>query len=116
MRKNRFSAASLLLALLFAIESRAQQQAPSQPQSNPAPTSSRVARENYDPLLDLPPLPHTTITLIGGTVVSLNEIMNRMVVEPFGGKQKLKVAFDSRTHFYENGKPITERLDRKSVV
>jgi len=109
MRKNRFSAASLLLALLFAIESRAQQQAPSQPQSNPAPTSSRVARENYDPLLDLPPLPHTTITLIGGTVVSLNEIMNRMVVEPFGGKQKMKVAFDSRTHFYENGKPITER-------
>jgi hypothetical protein len=108
MRKNRFSAASLLVALLFPIASRAQQQAPGQPQT-PAPTSSAAARENYDPLLDLPPLPHTTITLIGGTVVRLDEIMNRMVVEPFGGKQKMKVAFDSRTHFYENGKPITER-------
>jgi hypothetical protein len=108
MPKNRFSAASLLLAMLFAIASRAQQPAPTQ-QSNPAPTSSAAVRENYDPLLDLPPLPHTTITLIGGTVVSLDEIMNRMVVEPFGGKQKMKVAFDSRTHFYENGKTITER-------
>ncbi|HEV2696837.1 MAG TPA: hypothetical protein VGU90_02520, partial [Terriglobales bacterium] len=25
------------------------------------------------------------------------------------GKQKLNVAFDSRTHFYQNGKPISER-------
>ena len=110
MRKNRFSAASLLVALLFAIAGRAQNQATSPPQSNPAATSAAAAaRENYDPLLDLPPLPHKTVTLIGGTVVSLDEIMNRMVVEPFGGKQKMKVAFDSRTQFYENGKAITER-------
>jgi hypothetical protein len=109
MRKNCFSIASLFVALLFAPGSRAQQPAASQPQSNPAPTSAAAARENYDPLLDLPPLPHKTVTLIGGTVVSLDEIMNRMVVQPFGDKRKMKVAFDSRTHFYENGKAITER-------
>jgi hypothetical protein len=35
--------------------------------------------------------------------------MNRMVVQPFGAKQKMNVAFDTRTHFYQDGKPITER-------
>src|SRR5215469_3025043 len=107
MCNHRFSTASLLVALLFATEGSAQKQTSSQPQSNP-PTPA-AARESYDPLLDLPPLPHETVTLIGATVVSLDEIMNRMVVEPFGGKQKMKVAFDSRTHFYQNGKAITER-------
>ena len=77
--------------------------------ANPSANSAAAQRENYDPLLDLPPLPRKEVTLIGGTVVSLDEIMNRMVVQPFGGKQKMKVAFDSRTHFYENGKAITER-------
>ena len=109
MRNHRFSTASLFVAVLFATAGRAQKQTSSQPLSNPAPTSAAAARESYDPLLDLPPLPHETVTLIGATVVSLDEIMNRMVVEPFGGKQKMKVAFDSRTHFYENGRAITER-------
>jgi hypothetical protein len=110
MRKSSFSTASLFFALLLAMQGMAQKQsASSQAQSSQAPTSAAAERENYDPLLDLPPLPHKTVTLIGGTVVSLDEIMNRMVVQPFGGKQKMKVAFDSRTHFYENGKAITER-------
>jgi hypothetical protein len=73
------------------------------------PASAAAERENYDPLLDLPPLPRNEVTLIGGTVVRLDEIMNRMVVQPFGAKQKMNVAFDTRTHFYQDGKPITER-------
>jgi len=80
----------------------------SQPPGTP-PASAAAERENYDPLLDLPPLPHNEVTLIGGTVVRLDEIMNRMVVQPFGGKQKMNVAFDTRTHFYQDGKAITER-------
>ena len=88
--------------------------AQSQPGPNPQasgtrPASAAAERENYDPLLDLPPLPHNEVTLIGGTVVRLDEIMNRMVVQPFGGKQKMNVAFDTRTHFYQDGKAITER-------
>ena len=80
----------------------------SQPPGTP-PASAAAERENYDPLLDLPPLPRNQVTLIGGTVVRLDEIMNRMVVQPFGGKQKMNVAFDTRTHFYQDGKAITER-------
>jgi hypothetical protein len=72
-------------------------------------TTAAAARENYDPLLDLPPLPHNTVTLIGGSVVRVDEIMNRMVVQPFGSKQKLNVAFDMRTHIFRDGQPITER-------
>lgn len=78
--------------------------------SAPATQSQNAGQaENYDPLLDLPPLPHHTVTLIGGTVVSLDEVMNRMVLQPFGAKQKMRVHFDTRTHFYRDGKAITER-------
>ena len=35
--------------------------------------------------------------------------MNHMVFQPFGTKQKMQVHFDTRTHFYLDGKPITER-------
>jgi hypothetical protein len=93
--------------LLLAFQFAGQAQTTSQPAAKPQ--SPAAERENYDPLLDLPPLPHNTVTLIGGTVVSLDEIMNRMTLQPFGTKRKMDVRFDTRTHFYENGKPITEK-------
>jgi len=79
--------------------------------SAPVATSpSNAARnEDYDPLLDLPPLKHNTVTLMGGVVVSLDEVMNHMVFEPFGTHRKMQVHFDTRTHFYLDGKRITER-------
>jgi hypothetical protein len=73
------------------------------------PPSSAAQRENYDPLLDLPPLQHHSVTLMGGTVLNNDEVMNRMTFRPFGTKDKLQVHFDTRTHFYLDGKPITER-------
>ena len=107
MRNGLFVVGS---TLLLAIAASSQNQArPNSQTTDPRPTSTAAERENYDPLLDLPPLPHNEVTLIGGTVVRLDEIMNRMVVQPFGGKQKLNIAFDTRTHFYQNGKPISER-------
>lgn len=42
-------------------------------------------------------------------MASTDEVMNRMVIQPFGGKQKIRIHFDTRTHFYLDGKPITER-------
>lgn len=82
---------------------------PASPQApNSTPGAARRS-EDYDPLLDLPPLKHNTVTLIGGVVVSLDEVMNHMVLQPFGTKQKLQVHFDTRTNFYMDGKPITER-------
>ncbi|HKW19109.1 MAG TPA: hypothetical protein VJO35_16505 [Terriglobales bacterium] len=71
--------------------------------------NSAAQRENYDPLLDLPPLQHHPVTLMGGTVLTNDEVMNRMTFRPFGTKDKLQVRFDTRTHFYLDGKPITER-------
>lgn len=109
----------ICLLLAFAVSAVAQNSSPTAGQSSSAvssrtadsnkPPNTAAERENYDPLLDLPPLPHNQVTLVGGTVVSLDEIMNRMVVQPFGGKQKIKVSFDTRTHFYQNGKAIGER-------
>jgi hypothetical protein len=83
--------------------------------TNGAPAASNTTAnsvrhgEDYDPLLDLPPLKHETVTLIGGVVVRLDEVMNHMVFQPFGTNQKMQVHFDTRTHFYLDGKPITER-------
>jgi hypothetical protein len=62
-----------------------------------------TAREDYDPLLDPPPLPHNRVTLMGGTVTSVNEIQNRITVKPFGGKQRLRMDFDMRTHIFLDG-------------
>jgi hypothetical protein len=76
--------------------------------SNTKPNAVRSS-EDYDPLLDLPPLQRQKVTLIGGVVVRLDEVMNHMVFQPFGTRQKMQVHFDTRTHFYLDGKPITER-------
>ena len=82
----------------------AQAQQPAQTQPGAA-----ALRDNYDPLLDLPPLPNNKVTLIGGTVASLDEVMNRMSVQPFGQKSTMEVAFDTRTHFFQDGRPISYR-------
>lgn len=78
------------------------------PANDPAANAARE-KENYDPLLDLPPLRHEKVTLVGGVVVRLDEVMNHMIFRPFGTHQKMQVHFDTRTHFYLDGKPITER-------
>ena len=90
----------------------AQSQSGFTPGSLPATATASAPvspHSGYDPLLDLPPLPRGEVTLVGGTVDSTDEVMNRMVIQPFGGKQKMRIHFDTRTHFYLDGKPITER-------
>lgn len=97
----------LLLSGVGAIPSCAQNaQVPSTATATP---TSAAQRENYDPLLDLPPLPHNRVTLIGATVSSLDEVMNRMSVQPFGQKKTMQVAFDTRTRFFQDGHPISYR-------
>jgi len=63
----------------------------------------------YDPLLDLPALPSARVTLIGGTVTNLKKVMNQMAFQPFGTKKEMRVHFDTRTRFYRDSAPITER-------
>lgn len=80
---------------------------PSPPTTN---TANAVGQQGgHDPLLDLPPLPNSQITLMGGIVLNTDEVMNRMTFQPFGTKQKIQVHFDTRTRFFMDGKPITER-------
>jgi hypothetical protein len=115
--RNTYAFFSIFLGGLFLVNpASAQSQAgftngasaPPPTESNPAPNSVRHS-EDYDPLLDLPPLRHEKVTLTGGVVVRLDEVMNHMVFQPFGTNQKMHVHFDTRTHFYQDGKPITER-------
>ncbi len=84
------------------------QPAPASSVPNPEQRAGKSA-EDYDPLLDPPPLPNSSVTLIGGTVTSVDEIQNRLTVKPFGGKQRLHMNFDVRTHIFRNGLEATER-------
>jgi len=107
-----------VLASTLGVSGQTQNQSGFTPGSTaPAAPTSRAStaaqREDHDPLLDLPPLPHKEVTLIGGTVISMDEVMNRMVVQPFAGKQKMRIRLDARTHFYRDGQQITEREIQK---
>lgn len=73
--------------------------------SAPAPptTTTTIAPESApDPFLEPPPLPKGTVTLVGGTVRSIDHIRDHMTVMPFGGKP-MKMVFDERTHIYRDG-------------
>jgi len=107
--RGTISAAGFVIASFACITVLAQQQTPLRSGSGAADAGTPIRHRDRDPLLDLPELPKNRVTLIGGTVRSLDEVMNRMVVQPFGGKQKIEVAFDSRTRFFRDGKPITQR-------
>jgi hypothetical protein len=89
-------------------------------QSQPAPvpsTSNESAKTSattappatHDPLLDLPPLPKNKVSLIGGTVAKLDPIQNKVTVQTFGGKQKMRMGFDVRTRFYRDGQASNQR-------
>jgi len=68
--------------------------------------------DGHDPLLDLPALPKGSVTLLGGTVKSIDQVRDHLTVEPFGGKSQ-KLVFDERTHFYRDGKETTQSAIRK---
>jgi hypothetical protein len=57
-------------------------------------------------------LPQGKTTLVGGTVHSIDQIRNRLTVQPFGGKA-MKISFDERTHIYRDGVPSTQMVIHK---
>jgi hypothetical protein len=67
------------------------------------PAGERV--HSYDPLLDLPPLPHRKVALTGGAIVKVDHVSNQLVLRPFGGKRQLHVDYDMRTAIYRDEKP-----------
>jgi hypothetical protein len=80
--------------------------------ANQGAATAQPQSGNYDPLLDLPPLPQGKTTLVGGTVHSIDQIRNRLTVQPFGGKA-MKISFDERTHIYRDGVPSTQMVIHK---
>lgn len=61
-----------------------------------------------DTSLDLPPLPRSEVSLIGGTVMRMDPIRDRIVVHVFGGKD-LTLDFDVRTQMLQGTNPVAAR-------
>jgi hypothetical protein len=53
-------------------------------------------------LPDLPKLPPSKASLIGGNIGRLDRVRDEITVQVFGGG-KMKISFDPRTHFYRDG-------------
>ena len=100
----------VLLALGACMNAQSQTAAAPSTSDEPAKTSTTTAPPaTHDPLLDLPPLPKNKVSLIGGTVAKLDPIQNRLTVQTFGGKQKMRLGFDVRTRFYRDGQASNQR-------
>ena len=77
-----------------------------------ATSSGAMVTDGHDPILDPPPLPTSTTTLVGGTVTGVDHVRNRMTVSVFGGG-KWKIGFDERTHIFRNGAETTQLAIKK---
>jgi len=55
---------------------------------------------------DLPPLPPGQATVLGGAIVSIDHLRDRMVLQIFGGGRTV-VSFDVRTRVYRDGKAVS---------
>ena len=89
------------------------------PQANPktdildsSATSGALTTDGHDPILDAPPVPRTTTTMVGGTISSVDRLRNRMTVHIFGGG-RWSVNFDERTHIFHNGAETTQLALKK---
>src|SRR5436853_6563214 len=102
MRFSNIFALCLLCTLGYAQQTpTSQQPAPQKPPAKSNPEAERE-RSGSDTLLDLPALPESKVTLIGGTVAKLDPVRDRMALRPFGGGQ-MEIAFDMRTKIYRDG-------------
>jgi len=75
-------------------------------------TSGAVVTDGHDPILDPPPMTRTTTTMVGGTILSVDRLRNRMTVHVFGGG-RWSVNFDERTHIFHNGRETTQLALKK---
>jgi hypothetical protein len=89
------------------------------PQANPktdildsSATSGALVTDGHDPILDAPPVPRTTTTLVGGTITKVDRMRNRMTVHVFGSGH-WTVNFDERTHIFHNGAETTQLALKK---
>lgn len=74
--------------------------------------SSGIAGDGHDPILDPPPLPSGTTTLVGGVISGLDRIRNHINIAIYGGGH-WTVLFDERTHIFRNGTEVTQLALKK---
>jgi len=70
--------------------------------------AKRERQETRDSLLDLPSLANDKVTLIGGRVVKVDRVLDRMEVQAFGGK-KIGLDFDVRTQVSRDGVKVAAK-------
>ena len=75
-------------------------------------TSGGLSTDGHDPILDPPPFPSGSTTLVGGIIRNVDRIRNRLVISVFGGGH-WTIAFDERTHIFHNGAEATELALKK---
>ena len=66
-------------------------------------TDDSIAIDPSSLLPELPPVPHTNATLVGGTIERLDRVRDRVIVRVFGGG-RMAVLFDPRTTIVQGGK------------
>lgn len=91
-----------------------QPQQPQQPKTEILDSSatSGVSNNGRDPILDPPPFPSGSATLVGGIIRDVDHVRNRMAVAVFGGG-RWTVFFDERTHIFRNGAETTQMALKK---
>jgi hypothetical protein len=70
-------------------------------------TAGALATDGHDPILDPPPFPQGTTTLIGGVIASVDRIRNHLHVSVYGGGY-WTIFFDERTHIFRGGAEVTQ--------
>src|SRR5437879_7945481 len=79
--------------------------------SKPAAQGTQVEpskRASDDETSDFPPLPKGTVSLIGGTVMKLDPIRDRIVLRAFGGRD-VNLSFDVRTKVLRQETAVSTR-------
>ncbi len=99
---NRFI---VLVSMAAATYAGAWAQTPTPP---PGTRAESAPSEERDSSLDLPPLPKGTVSLIGGTVIRVDPIRDRVVLRAFGGRD-VSVDFDVRTRILRQETPVSTR-------
>ena len=79
---------------------------PKKPETNIEDADIDMTIDPESLLPDLPPVPKTNATLVGGTVERLDRIRDRVTVRVFGGGKETFL-YDPRTQVYRAGKPVT---------
>ena len=82
------------------------QPAPIKPVQPGQPPEPSIVADPMALIPDLPPVPATRATLVGGTIEKLDRVRDEITLSVFGGGRQ-KILFDPRTRIYNSGKETT---------